>query len=40
MPTHLSRVPAVLTRRGLHRPAWLDRPTGQLIHRVAFAGVV
>jgi transposase InsO family protein len=28
-----STVHAVLTRHGLHRLAWLDRPTGQLIRR-------
>ncbi len=28
-----STVHAVLTRHGLHRLAWLDRPTGQIIHR-------
>jgi hypothetical protein len=26
-------VPAIPTRHGLHRLAWLDRPTGQLIRR-------
>lgn len=24
---------AILTRHGLNRPAWLDRPTGQVIRR-------
>src|SRR5947199_3180724 len=28
-----STVHAVLTRHGLHRPAWLDRPTGQPVRR-------
>jgi transposase len=28
-----STIHAVLTRHGLHRLAWLDRPTGQLIRR-------
>ncbi len=28
-----STVHAVLTRHGLHRLAWLDRPTGQLVRR-------
>jgi len=28
-----STVQAILTRHGLHRLAWLDRPTGQLIRR-------
>ncbi|MEU8229118.1 hypothetical protein AB0C12_05860 [Actinoplanes sp. NPDC048967] len=28
-----STIHAVLTRHRLHRPAWLDRPTGQLIRR-------
>ena len=30
---------AVLTRHGLHRLAWLDRPTGQVIRRYELVDV-
>jgi hypothetical protein len=32
-------VHAVLTRHGLHRLAWLDRPTGQVIRRYELVDV-